>query len=355
VPPVLNAGSAASAEDYFTKHSVLQSVNSDGTSSYSFTPEKKFKGIVLNNPEDMLNSAAGAPGFMGGQWQVFIQAVDLEEGEWDPMDSANKGSGADFGGTALWMGQYIGKMKGDHPAGSYTDGEWDAEIERLDYPLVAGTGQPGVLRAGDLIEVLARGSLWYGGKQNINEEHNNAPSYDFEITIIQPGYGLPDPVEITLSDVKDGSDNFIFNATDPDENGIPLDYAEIIGCEKYQSQLVTIQDVSLVDPESWGANAMLTLSDGLGRTFPMHLGINPDLVAMGPPAGTFDVTGIFNQETGTPTQGIDSYELWVMTPIPVPEPTGLVLALSAGLALLALGLRSRVRKGSEAVVQEQVQ
>lgn len=327
----------AHPQDYFTKHSVFQAVGDDGKSSYTFIAPEKLRGVVLNNPEDMLDPAAGAPGFMGGQWQVFLQAVDLEAGQWDPGDPANRDTGADFGGTALWMGQYVGKIRGDHPLLSYTDQEWDAEMLRVNYP---PDGNPADLRlrAGDLVEVLARGSLWYNGKQNVNEEHWKTPSFDFDLTIVQPGYGLPDPVEITLSDVKDAADDYIFAPTDPEGDGIPLDHDQIVGCEKYQSQLVTIEDVVVLDPDNWGPDAMVTLSDGAGRTFPMHLGRNRALAAMGPPTGTFDATGIFNQEAA---DGVSGYELWVMTPGQVPEPGTAALACCGAVALLLWRLRPR--------------
>jgi len=311
----------------YTTHSVLQAVDSNGNSTFippSFPDESMMlKGIVLNNPADMLNGTFDAPGFMGGQWQVFIQATES----------------GDSGGTALWMGQKYGNLP--TRTESYTESVWNAEMLRLNYPVGPGGGNVTEhLRAGDLIEVEAHGSLFYGGKRNVNEEHWTDSDYDFDITILQRGTAadLPTPNDITLADVKDAEDEFIFDQTRQQ------------GGEAYQATRVRLKNVSLVDPlgSGWGLDETVMVTDGDGLTFPMHLGINESLATMPAELATmpFDVVGIFNQEDGSsPFTG--GYELWVMNAgdfRPVPEPGSLVLLVSGALVLLAC--RRKIRRKS---------
>jgi len=275
-----------------------------------------LKGIVLNNPGDMLNGAFDAPGFMGGQWQVFIQATES----------------GDSGGTALWMGQKYGNLP--TRTDSYTQEAWNAEMTRLNYADGSVT-EP--LRAGDLIEVEAHGSLFHAGKRNVNEEHWTDEDYNFDITILQRGTAadLPAASDITISDVKDTEDEFIFDQTRQE------------GAEAYQATLVRLKNVSLVDPtgEDWGLDQTVMVTDDSGLTFPMHLGINESIDIMGKPTTPFDVVGIFNQEDSSePYTG--GYELWVMNAgdfTAVPEPGSMVLLISGGLVLLSCGRRIRWR------------
>ena len=265
-----------------TPHSDLQAVDANGTGTFPMTDPIRVQGVLLNRPQDMLDPTAGTPVYMGGTWQVFLQA-----------DATG-----DFGGTALWMGQYIGRMSGNHPAGSYNDAEWVAELDRI--TIDDATGRR--MRPGDRVEVRARApGLFFRGKTNINEQHIKAPEQDFDAVLLGPAVGLPAPTAITLSDVKDAADEFLFDST------------RQTGAERYQASLVEISGVSFVNPAGWGPGASLTLTDGAGRTLPVLLGRSRGFVAHPAPAGPFSIVGIFDQED---TDGSDGwragYRLWVM-------------------------------------------
>ncbi|MBS3822175.1 MAG: hypothetical protein KGY81_10480, partial [Phycisphaerae bacterium] len=165
----------AVAQDWTTvpyiKHSTYQAVNADGSSAYGETFPVKFVGVVLNDTEDWLDpTAAYDPGVnlweMGGEAEFYVQAVNLDATAYDPFPTAPF---ADLGGTACWMGQNYGNhIKNQDPAWNYTDSEWYAELDRL------GCWRPGtpltdsdLVRAGDLVEIRARGGLAYKGKMNV--------------------------------------------------------------------------------------------------------------------------------------------------------------------------------------------
>ncbi len=265
-----------------TFHAQLQAVDGNGTGTFPMTDPIRIQGILLNRPQDMLAARAAAPVYMGGTWQVFLQADAV----------------GDFGGTALWMGQYIGRMTGTHPAGSYSDAEWVAELDRITYDEATGRR----MRPGDRVEVRARApGLFFRGKANINEQHIKAPQQDFDVVLLEAGVGLPDPTVITLSDVKDAADEFLFDPT------------RQTGAERYQGSLVKISGVSFVDPTGWGPEALLTLTDATGRTLPALLGRSRGFVDQPAPTGPFSIVGIFDQED---TDGSDGwkggYRLWVM-------------------------------------------
>ncbi len=103
-----------------TPHSVVQAVFDDGASAFLPTSAIQVRGVVINNPWDMLDysNSAGSP-----QWQVFIQAVES----------------GDFGGTALYM-----RKSTPWTGAIYTDAEWTAEMDRLNYPL--GSAKPSLRR-----------------------------------------------------------------------------------------------------------------------------------------------------------------------------------------------------------------
>lgn len=268
----------------YTSHAAYQAIDANGNGTFPVSAPVRMRGVVLNRPQDMLLAEPDATAFMGGQWQVFLQTVD----------------DGDFGGTAMWMGQNIGKtpMGLGHPQGSYTPRAWLTELDRLDF----GDSVGHRLRPGDLVEVRARApGFFHAGKTNVNEQHVNIPEADFEVVVLDPNYGLPAPAVLTLSDVKDENDLFIFDAT------------RQTGCERYQATLVTLTGVSFVDTSNWGPNAMLAVQDGAGRTFPVNLGLGRGFSAYPALTGTFDITGILNQEDGNQDDGFkDSYRLWVM-------------------------------------------
>lgn len=266
----------------FTTHEAYQAVNSNGFGTFPTISPVKMKGVILNHPRDMLDVATGADPFMGGQWQVFIQAAEA----------------GDFGGTAMWMGQYIGKVSGNHPDGSYTDAEWLAELDRLSRDPAAGR----LFRPGDLVEVRARApGLFFRGKTNINEQHQKTPEADFDIVLLEAGHGLPEPHEVALADLKDASNKFIFDAT------------RATGPEHYQGAAVRFSNVSFTDPQAWGPGAGLAVQDGSGRTFPVVLGRSDGFIRYPPPIAPFDIVGILNQEDADESDGYKAgYHLWVM-------------------------------------------
>ncbi len=302
-----------------TGHSAYQAVNGNGASAYTGGFPMRVRGVVLANTEDWLDptpayTATYVPYAMGGQAELIVQAVEA----------------GDFGGTFCWMGQNYGNLpfKGD-PIYSYTDEQWTAELGRLN--LFGGDGVTEPIRKGDLVEVRARTGLFYGGKMNINEAHDNSIGKDFEVVLIQAGYGMPSPAALSLSDLKDASDQFIFD---------PLRAA---GAEHYQAALVELRNVRLTagSVARWGVNQDLTLEDETGRTLGIHLGLNASFGESAAPSGYFDVVGILDQADGSLPHS-SGYRLLAMSAgdfTVVPEPSAL-LAVSVGLmVMLGRGVR----------------
>lgn len=262
---------------YGDTHRQLQAVDEDG---YGIHPDLitfnkvTVEGIILNRPEFMLDATPNedAPFGPGAMWQIYIQ-----------------GECNDHAGTAVWMGQCYDNIWGG--VGTYTNQQWLDEIYRLNHDPCTGYE----FAPGDRVRVT--GLLkFYGGKTNINERHNSDPSNDLTIELVEPAVGLPQPEVITLDDVKDGNDNFIF------------DYNRLSGCEYYQGRLIKLNNVSFVDANSWGPDATLTITDGQ-KTFPVKLGIgwgiSPGSNNLSEP---FDVIGIFDQEGSLK----DNYRIWVL-------------------------------------------
>ncbi|MCX8108048.1 MAG: hypothetical protein N3G20_04520, partial [Verrucomicrobiae bacterium] len=232
------------------------------------------------------SDGAGA-GQIGGQWQIFIQAVDP----------------GDRGGTALWMGQNYGNLAWIRDsAKSYTDEEWMAEVKRVSHDPVNNHR----FRKGDLVEVTANRSLFYGGKRNINEAHSKDPAADFTIVLVRAEYGLPEPELVTLADLVRPDDG------DPKTKEDIFDPTRQTGGERYQGMRVRINGLRLVDGAGWGrtkwADRKCTVTDGQGRFFI----VRTSLSGVGPvPTGKFDAIGILNQESGSGTDGMFGYELFV--------------------------------------------
>ncbi|MBP7937429.1 MAG: hypothetical protein KA354_22530 [Phycisphaerae bacterium] len=265
----------------YTSHRDYQAVHADGVGTFPTTSAVKMRGVLINWPQTMLNERPAAPGFLGGQWQACLQAADTD----------------DFGGTAMFMGQYVGKITGNHPAGSYTDPQWLAEVDRLNHD--PGTGR--LFRPGDLVELRARApGLFYRGKTNINEQHQNDPAANFDLVLLEAGAGPPAPQTIALTDVKDDSDRFIF---DPERQ---------LGPERFQGTLVNIPDVRIVSG-TWAPGQQLTITDGMGHTLPLLLGLGSGFTLFGPPTGLFDAVGILDQEDTVDADGFKAgYRLWAM-------------------------------------------
>lgn len=309
----------------FIQHSVYQAVNSDGTGVYSGGFPLRHRGVVLNNTEDWLDPAAAYdPGpeahlwELGGEAEFYVQAVDLP-GTWDD---------GDFGGTACWMGQNYGNhVIHQDPLFNYTDAEWHAELDRLQIWRPGGSTAP-LVRAGNLVEIRARGGLSYNGKMNVNEQHSNDPLNDFEVVILDEDYGLPAATSITLADIKYADDEPIF------------DYTRASGGELYQSTLVKIENMRFVDASGWGTDSDLVLTDGAGRTLDIRLGLTDSFLAQ-PAPDLFNVVGIMDQNEFGGTGG---YRLLAMNAADfqaVPEPDTLALLASGALMLMIGGYWSR--------------
>jgi len=255
-------------------HWELQAVDADGVGTYKATDKVIITGIVLNNPEEMLNPTPGT-GYMGGQWQIYIQ-----------------GEGNDHAGTAVWYGQYYTKGGGSD---DYTDEELLDEMCRINRD--PNTGY--IFAAGDRVEVTG-GYKFYKGKINVNEKHQVEPEFDFEVELLEPAAGLPQPELITLDMVKDGNDQYIFDQT------------RLTGCEYYQARIVRINDVNIIDPENWGPDNTVAITDANGLTFPVKLGIGDGFTRFDCPAGQIDVIAIFDQESSGYMVCKDGYRLWVV-------------------------------------------
>jgi hypothetical protein len=289
-------------------HTNLQAVTASGASAWSGSLPFTMTGVLLCNPDEMLDSTpnflpydATNVGKLGGEWQIAFQPVDAD----------------DRGGTFCYMGQNYGNQAWIHDSSlSYTNEAWTAEILRLNF-------DPATMhqfRAGDLIQVTAHQSLFYGGKRNINEGHSIDPQYNFDISLVTSNYGLPDPQVITLSDVKNADDTYIFDQT------------RATGGEHYQGMRVRINNLTLTTTNNWNptntwSNRKCTATDGAGRTFPLR---HPRYSLGDAPTAVFDAVGIFNQESGSGSQGTNGYELIVQQVVPQAEQT-LAIAQKAAL------------------------
>lgn len=255
-------------------HTEFQAVDDAGEHTYAGTEQVTLEGIVLNHPADMLDptpdDSIAEMYNMAGQWQIFFQ-----------------GEGDDHAGTAVWMGQLYSNLPWVAPDGGYLDEEWVAEMTRLNAAQFA---------AGDRIRVTGY-FLSYKGKMNINEQHSNHPDHDFTIELVEAGVELPQPELVTLDDLKDEADQFIF---DPQRE---------VGGERYQSRLIKIADVSVVDASGWGPYGELTITDG-AKTLPVKLGRGTGIYAgsynLTEP---FDIIGILDQDSADLVGG---YRLCVM-------------------------------------------
>jgi len=267
-------GLALAGSLWAATHTEFQAVNAAGESTYTAAQTVTLEGIVLNNPADMLDPTPDDANVqmynIVGQWQLFFQ-----------------GEGDDLAGTALYMGQMYSNLPWISPDGGYSNEEWVAELTRLNAAQFS---------VGDRIRATGY-FLSYKGKTNINEQHNDNPDHDFTIELIQKGVGLPKPEVVTLDDLKDDQDQFIF------------DPARLVGGERYQSRLIKIEGVSIADPNGWGPYGELTITDGV-KTLPVWLGRGTGIYA-----GSYnlneviDVIGILDQES---TALVDGYRLLVL-------------------------------------------
>jgi hypothetical protein len=174
--------------------------------------------------------------------------------------------------------------------GSYDDANWISEMERLNCDAF-GPGD----------RVRATGYfLFYRGKTNVNERHSNESANDFTVEVLERGAGLPKPEVVSLDDLKDANDEFIFDQTRQS------------GCEYYQGRLVRINDVSFSDANGWGPDGDVEVTDGT-KTFPLKLGIGRGIYAGSDNLSEpFDVIGIMDQESqGMPADCTKGYRVYV--------------------------------------------
>jgi len=273
---VMVAGSVAFADDPTiaeVTHTELQAVNEDGYGTYTATDKVIISGIVLNVPEEMLNPTPGA-GYMGGSWQAYIQGED-----------------GDHAGTAVWLGQYYSKVSSSD---DYTDEELLSEMCRINTD--SDTGY--IFNVGDRVRVTSW-YKFYKGKVNVNEKHEKDPFFDFEIELVKPAVGLPQPEVITLDQIKDINNDYIF------------DSSRLTGCEYYQGRLVRLEDVNVVDPENWGPGNAIIVAASNGLTFPVLLGIGDGFTRYDCPVGQIDVIGIMDQESSGYMICKDGYRIWI--------------------------------------------
>jgi hypothetical protein len=268
----LSAAGLWADEPALVTHSQFQAVKETGESAYNLSSRVALEGIVLNNsadlldptPDDTITTAYN----VGAQWQIYFQ-----------------GEGEDHAGTAVYMAQLYNNLPWIGLGGGYTNAQFIAELTRLN----AAQFCPG-----DRVRITGY-YLSYKGKNNVNEQHNNNPDHDFTIELLAKA-SLHAPDLVPLAQLKGDQDQFLFDPT------------RLSGCEYFQGRLVKIQGVRFTDPNLWGPNAVLTVTDG-SLTFPVKLGRGTGIYAgsynLTEP---FDVIGIMDQESTDLKAG---YRLWV--------------------------------------------
>ena len=274
----------------------LEAVDANGVSTWNGSFPIVLTGVLLTDPSEMLDATPdylpwddGANIYnLGGQWQMFVQVV----------------TNGDRGGVECWMAQDYGNLPWEPHDGSdsYTDDAWTAEVNRVSHDPATSHA----FHKGDLVTITANGSLFYGGMQNINEEHSTDPAYDFTISLVATNFGLPAPEVISLSSVisTNLSATGHYDIFDP---------THATGGEHWQGMRVRINGLTLVTTNGWNTNSdwslrYCTATDGQGRQFPL---IHP-LYDIGPvPTNQFNATGVFLQESSSGTDGTFGYELFV--------------------------------------------
>jgi len=302
-------------------HANLQSVTAVGTSAWSGSYPFTVTGVLLTDPDEMLDSTPNfqpaSAGTMGGEWQIAVQAV----------------LAGDRGGTTCWIGQnYAIRRPPFDDAFSYSNEEWAAEVERLNHDPATGHA----FRKGDLVAVTANHSLFYGGKRNINEAHDKDPAADFIISLVISNYGLPAPEVISLMSVMRTNDN---NAATSEDI---FDVTCATGGEHWQGMRVRITGLTLVDTNGWNPtnlwnNRKCTVTDGEGRFFTLR---HPRYSLAPAPTNRFDALGVFTQESGSGVQGTNGYELFIQQVLPADDA---VLAIADRLVVSWPGSLSNYR------------
>jgi len=283
----------------------LEAVDANGVSTWTGPFPIVLTGVILNDPGEMLDSTPdflpwdnGANAYdLGAQWQIFVQTV----------------TPGDRGGVELWLAQDYGNLPWEPHDGSdsYADDQWTNQVALVSQDPSTGY----VFQKGDLVTVTANGSLFYGGMQNINQEHSTDPAYDFSISLVTSNYGVPPPRVISLSSVIStnlGATGH-YDIFDPTRQS---------GGEYYQGMRVRINGLTLVTTDGWTTNSdwdsrYCTATDGEGRQFPL---IHPLYDIGDAPTNAFDATGVFLQESGSASDGTFGYELFVQEVSPSDQP-----------------------------------
>jgi len=151
----------------------------------------------------------------------------------------------------------------------------------------------------------------------------------------------PTVQNITLADLKNPDDTFIFDET------------RTTGCEHYQGTLVHLEGLTIVDASKWTLEnrydpvVVKQIVDGHELTFELVLGLDKNLRNIGYDltATPFNLTAILNQEVNYKAgeNDMQGYELWWTNAsglTVVPEP-GCLALLTGGLVAGIFAWRRR--------------
>jgi len=213
-----------------------------------------FRGVVLNAPGDMLDTAT--------QWQMYVQALP---GNPAPYER---------GGIALYANTWYGG---------------DVNV----WPRYSTDFAPG-----DVVEVHGL-MMSYNGKTNLNERH--WPENVFTITKLSVG-SVPAPR--LIPDIAACNS---FDTTDTNGDGKPDRTA---GGELYQGQWCRLEGVRLAGPAGWGNGGGVTVTDDSGQSLTIFCGYMGDFDVYTAPAGKFNVTAIFDQEDASAQPWDGGYRMW---------------------------------------------
>jgi hypothetical protein len=277
----------------------LEAIGSDGSSAYTDDGSARtITGVVICNPSDMLDSTAYSS-WVGYQWQTFIQSLNS----------------SDFGGVALYACSDGSKMGGN----TLTTDVWNSLLSSL-------SG----LSYGDEVQVTFYGTSAYKGKVNITSEHNTTTQ--FSVSVLNHNVA-PTATAITLADLKDSSDSFIFDST------------RATGCERYQGTLVHLDGLTVADPSDWKSGGEVTVRQG-DLTFTLDLGLDSSLfttdIKNAISSSTISISAILDQEDGTYV-GDSGYSLWLTSAslLSVPEPGSSALLIAGLIGLVGYAWRKR--------------
>lgn len=240
-------------------HWNLQAVTASGASAWMPSYPLTVVGVLLTDPDEMLDATVNfqpaSAGTMGGEWQIVVQAA------WP----------GDRGGTTCWIGQNYALR---HPPGddsfSYGNEAWLTEVARLNQDPATGHA----FHKGDLVSVTANGSLFFGGKRNINEQHHNEPEYDFTISLVASNYGLPAPEVLSLASLMRTNDN---NAATSEDI---FDETRATSGEHWQGVRVRLNGLTLLSTNGWNptslwGNRLCSVTDGENRFFTLRHPLQP--------------------------------------------------------------------------------